>query len=380
MVDDPADKAGTIKARARRAAAPDIGITEIFLCFGNHLSEFFIRQSLARNVVILVFSAGTCAIRRCKGDACKQVIPIAPALQCDFVALQLVICEAGISGNIVHTPIEQRYIEDFILILYRHLIGVGVSGSGDRIIAIAHTGFFPCPDFYLFFQLQLILRFKNTLEPCLHLASRIVFKFYGQQRSKLIGIVTDFRQIVAILVIARMVSFNAVDLFAKFIFQLGIIRLHAFQIFIFRCIGSPQHHIAAAIDQDRAGRYRPGNHQNKQSHGCNPDDDMRVALHKLKRLFRHAGSTLRSFRRASCCVLRCGCTCLRSGILFFDSLLLPPSGKEIRASLRIRLHAFRKDGIHGIFICLFLQPLQLFVLPQLSTILEPGTGTGCTFR
>lgn len=149
VVDDPADKAGTIKARARRAAAPDIGITEIFLCFGNHLSEFFIRQSLARNVVILVFSAGTCAIRRCKGDACKQVIPIAPALQCDFVALQLVICEAGISGNIVHTPIEQRYIEDFILILYRHLIGVGVSGSGDRIIAIAYTGFFPCPDFYL---------------------------------------------------------------------------------------------------------------------------------------------------------------------------------------------------------------------------------------
>ena len=80
VVDDPADKAGTIKARARRAAAPDIGITEIFLCFGNHLSEFFIRQSLARNVVILVFSAGTCAIRRCKGDACKQVIPIAPFL------------------------------------------------------------------------------------------------------------------------------------------------------------------------------------------------------------------------------------------------------------------------------------------------------------
>ena len=253
-------------------------------------------------------------------------------------------------------------------------------GSSDWIVAIAHTGFFPRPDFNLFLQLQLILRFKNTLKPRLHLASRIVFKFYGQQRCKLIGIVTDFCQIVAIFVIARMVGFNAVDLFAKFIFQLGIIRLHAFQIFIFRCVGSPQHHIAAAIDQDRAGRNRPGNHQNKQSHGCNPDDDMRVALHKLKRLFRHAGSTLRSFGHASCCVLRCGCTCLRSGILFFDSLLLPPSGKEIRASLRIRLHAFRKDGVHGIFICLFLQPLQLFVLPQLSTILEPGTGTGCTFR
>ena len=252
VVDDPAYKTGAVKTGTRRAAAPNIGITEIFLCFGNHLPEFFIRQSFARNVVILVFSAGTRAIRRCKGYACKQVIPIAPALQCDFVSLQLVICKAGISCNIVNAPIEQCYIEDFILILYRHLIGVGVSGSGDRIIAIAHTGFFPCPDFYLFFQLQLILRFKNTLEPCLHLASRIVFKFYGQQRSKLIGIVTDFRQIVAILVIARMVGFNAVDLFAKFIFQLGIIRLHAFQIFIFRCIGSPQHHIAASIDQDRA--------------------------------------------------------------------------------------------------------------------------------
>ena len=29
----------------------------------------------------------------------------------------------------------------------------------------AHTGFFPCPDFYLLLQLQLILCFKNTLEP-----------------------------------------------------------------------------------------------------------------------------------------------------------------------------------------------------------------------
>ena len=380
MVDDPANKTRTVKAGTRRAAAPDIGITEIFLCFGNHLPEFFIRQSLTRNVVILIFSAGTRAIRRCKSDTCKQIIPIAPALQCDFVALQLVICKSGISGNIVHTSIEQCYIEDFILILYRHLIGVGVSGSGDRIVTITHTGFFPCPDFHLFHQLQLILRFKNTLEPRLHLASRVVFKFYGQQRCKFIGIVADFRQIVAILVIARMVGFNAVDFFAKFIFQLGIIRLHAFQIFIFRCIGSPQHHIAAAIDQDRAGRNRPGNHQNKQSHGCDTDDDMRVALHKLKCLFRHTGSTLCSFGCASCCVLHSGCTCLRSGILFFDGLLLPPSGKEIRASLRIRLHAFRKDGIYGIFICLFLQPLQLFVLPQLSTILEPGTSTGCTFR
>ena len=110
VVDDPAYKAGAVKAGTRRAAAPDIGITEIFLCFGNHLPEFFIRQSFARNVVILIFSAGTRAVRRCKGDACKQIIPIAPALQCDFVALQLVICKTGISGNIVHTPIEQRYI------------------------------------------------------------------------------------------------------------------------------------------------------------------------------------------------------------------------------------------------------------------------------
>ena len=125
-------------------------------------------------------------------------------------------------------------------------------GSGDWIVAIAHTGFFPCPDFYLFLQLQLILCFKNTLEPRLHLASRIVFKFYGQQRCKLIGIVTDFCQIIAIFVIARMVGFNAVDLFAKFIFQLGIVRLRAFQIFILCRVGSTQHHIAAAIDQDRA--------------------------------------------------------------------------------------------------------------------------------
>ena len=107
---------------------------------------------------------------------------------------------------------------------------------------------------------------------------------------------------------------------------------------------------------------------------------MRVALHKLKCLFRYTGSTLRSFGCASCCVLRSGRTCLRSGILFFNGLLLPPSGKEIGGSLRIRLHAFRKDGIYGIFICLFLQPLQLFVLPQLSTILEPGTRAGCSLR
>ena len=255
-----------------------------------------------------------------------------------------------------------------------------MSGSGDRIVTITHTGFFPRPDFHLFLQLQLILCIKNTLEPRLHLASRVVFKFYGQQRCKLIGIVSDLCQIVAILVIARMVGFNAVDLFAKFIFQLGIIRLHTFQIFIFRCVGSPQHNISAAIDQDGARRNRPGNHQNKQSHSCDTDDDMRVALYKLKCLFCHAGSTLRSFGCASCCALRSSRTCLRSGILFFDGLLLPPSGKEIRASLRIRLHAFRKDGIYGIFICLFLQPLQLFVLPQLSTILEPGTSAGCSFR
>ena len=119
VVDDPAYKTGAVKTGTRRAAAPNIGITEIFLCFGNHLPEFFIRQSFARNVVILVFSAGTRAIRRCKGYACKQVISIAPALQCDFVSLQLVICKAGISCNIVNAPIEQCYIEDFILILYR---------------------------------------------------------------------------------------------------------------------------------------------------------------------------------------------------------------------------------------------------------------------
>ena len=58
-VDDPAYKTGAVKTGTRRAAAPNIGITEIFLCFGNHLPEFFIRQSFARNVVILVFSAGT---------------------------------------------------------------------------------------------------------------------------------------------------------------------------------------------------------------------------------------------------------------------------------------------------------------------------------
>ena len=127
-----------------------------------------------------------------------------------------------------------------------------MSGSGDRIVTITHTSFFPCPDFHLFHQLQLILRFKNTLEPRLHLASRVVFKFYSQQRSQLIGIVSDLCQIVAILVIARMVGFNAVDLFAKFIFQLGIVRLRAFQIFILCRVGSTQHHIAASIDQDRA--------------------------------------------------------------------------------------------------------------------------------
>ena len=48
-----------------------------------------------------------------------------------------------------------------------------------------------------------------------------------------------------------MVGFNAVHLFAKFIFQLGIGRLRAFHIFILCRVGSTQHHIAASIDQDK---------------------------------------------------------------------------------------------------------------------------------
>ena len=90
-----------------------------------------------------------------------------------------------------------------------------------------------------------------------------------------------------------------------------------------------------------------------------------------------AGSTPRSLAvPAARCSLRLHSASQRHTL--FDSLLLPPSGKEIARS-RIRLHTFRKDGIYGIFICLFLQPLQLFVPPQLSGHIEPGTGTGCAF-
>ena len=52
VIDNPADKAGAVKARGRGRSAPDIGVSKILLSLGDHLPELFIRQSFTGDVVV----------------------------------------------------------------------------------------------------------------------------------------------------------------------------------------------------------------------------------------------------------------------------------------------------------------------------------------
>ena len=52
----PAHKSRTVKRGLRTAAAPNIRIAQILLGFGYQLSECFVRKSLARNCVVIVWA------------------------------------------------------------------------------------------------------------------------------------------------------------------------------------------------------------------------------------------------------------------------------------------------------------------------------------
>ena len=109
VVDDPAHKTGAVKGRGRTAAAPDIGIPQIFLRLVDHIGEPLIGQRLAGNVVVQIVLIGVNVIL-------KQVGLVALGLDQQSVALNLAIGESGVVQRRRDTVVSQRHGENMILI------------------------------------------------------------------------------------------------------------------------------------------------------------------------------------------------------------------------------------------------------------------------
>ena len=74
VVDDPADKARTVKGSAGTAAAPDVGHPQIFLRLREHSGEYFVLQGFRRYIVVQIVLPLGCVGVLLYG---KQVWPVA---------------------------------------------------------------------------------------------------------------------------------------------------------------------------------------------------------------------------------------------------------------------------------------------------------------
>lgn len=76
VIDYIGNKPGAVKGGRRAAAAPHIRVSQIFLCFPNHIGKSCVRQSFARNVIV-----GVLAARGSVNVISENIRSVAPCLE-----------------------------------------------------------------------------------------------------------------------------------------------------------------------------------------------------------------------------------------------------------------------------------------------------------
>ena len=344
MVHHPRHKAGAIKGRGRGAAAPYIGIAEIFLRFGNHGGELFILQRL-RGYLIAGHGA---VVPADVSGAGEQIGPVAQRRHVEGIAGELLLAH-DIDGDVGQVKVFQRHGADVIVIGDLHRVSAAV---------LRRPGFCPITHLHRHGLGEDILAVKEGLQIGLYIGQRPALRMErGKDRQQHIGIVLYAVQIKMILVVV-VGGLVAVEVGLQIGLKPRIGGLGPQQVSVLRRIGgrrhAPGHTVAEGYQRGHTGLHP---HQQEQAEQGDQHPH-RMPLDKA-----HHGPA--SFLRRDCCFLRRPCALLgrlpRLFLIPFALLPFPPHpGQSIFAQIRVLGGGLLEAKIRRSF---HIPALRLFHLP-----------------
>ena len=357
MVDDPADKSGTVEAGTGGTAAPHIGHPQVLFCLTNHIGKFLIRQGFAGNVIIRV-RAGRVGV----DIILKQIRAVTLGLQQEFIPFLLIFRQARGCDCRSQPVVFEGDIEDVIVVLHFDLVFFLGRIPGFRVGHSAGVGFCAGSRLHFFLQCQRVLPFKQRTQRILNFRSGVILEQHCQIGGQLVWIVVDLIQLVPVFIVARMGGFHIGNLLLKGCLQRLIIRIGPCDVLI-RCgEGGAQDGAGAALQHGRAGRKRPHNHHDQQDK--HQDDNHRVGMldGKVFDLFQQCFGPLRrlfgAFGRAARRLGTGGCALGSFGgiVLLFDFLPLLPARDGVGSNLRVVGHRLLVQCFHIGLVCLPVKP------------------------
>ena len=169
VIDNPRNKSRAVKGSGRATATPNIGVSQIFFCFTNHIGKSCVRQSFARNVIVGVLTGHGINV------ITENVGSVAVGLEQYCVTLHFILRHTGTADNTVQTFVFQFHIQDIILILdlvfdfdfifvffLNVLTKVRIPDQSCAGFCF-RAGLGSCSDFYFFCQGQFILLLEQPL-------------------------------------------------------------------------------------------------------------------------------------------------------------------------------------------------------------------------
>ncbi|MPM63893.1 hypothetical protein SDC9_110777 [bioreactor metagenome] len=219
MIEYPAYETGAVKGGGRTAAAPNVGIAEVFLRFRDDSGKLFVLQRLRRNVIIRVFLfRGSVGIGR-RG---KQIRPVSQGGHVHRVHADFFLAhdEHGQMGQVF---VVQLHVADVIVVRDFISVGMGVAlrvRPGVRFRAVAYLN--------LHVLRQLVLLFKQHGERVLYRIQRPFAAVpSGQEGDQYIGVMANFINVIAVFIITGVQRFIVLHLVLEVRFHCGIRGLRA---------------------------------------------------------------------------------------------------------------------------------------------------------
>ena len=264
MIDDPADKAGTVKAGGRAGTAPHIGESQILFRLCQHSGKLFIFQGFRWYIIVQVIltshGIGIFALG-------EQVRPVALGGDIHSVHGHLIFIH-DVDRQVGQVEVFQGHIADIVVIGDFHLVviffGRGLPGLRVSNFAGADPVLGAVAGLHHHFLGEDVLAVKERLQSALHLGERpLALMERTQEGKQYIGIMLDPVQIKVVLVII-VGAFVGIKIVLELRLQTAVGGLGPQHIPIFARVGAgpdspgpgvPQHH-----QRGRAGLH----HKNKQ--------------------------------------------------------------------------------------------------------------------
>ena len=171
---------------------------------------------------------------------------------------------------------------------------------------------------------QGILGGKHALQFALGAGLSVPLQDGGEKRRQLMGVMPDYIEVVAVLVIPRMAAFNVVDFGLQRRFSGGVVRLHRHQLRVIRRIGGAGNGRTDALRHHGAGGHGVEQQADEQKNRTNKQKAFFMAHNKCSGLL-----CLFLDRLGGLAGLFCGVGgvsgALGGGVFLFDGLFLLPA-------------------------------------------------------